>query len=364
MNNDNQSPANPHTSTTPKNGTGKVITDANIHLLFWGDAWLSASNQPTMASVVTALDTLVSGPYLSKLSQYGVRHAQIADAYVVGLGLESAAPSNFTDTDSSNLIEDLIRESLLPPITNAAGYTEVFALILPSAPGGSGGGWSFAGHHAYKTNAAGKNIYFLVVTSTGNSLEAITIGFSHELVESCTDPDFNEFKFSDGGELADPCQNQYGAVNGVYAQKYWSQSEKACVLPVLPDAPVPAGAERVVNITATCTINAAAKTPSAKTSTFNFTRVANLDNNQSNEEVVITTPSVGGFSADIVMNLTWKSDYSVSVSFTSAFYQGVNSVTSYANSFSLKPTYVETFNVGHELNDNADTCSIIFHVSN
>jgi hypothetical protein len=58
--NDNQSPANPGESTTPANGSGKVMQDANIHLMFWGEAWLSATNQPTAAAVATALTSLGS----------------------------------------------------------------------------------------------------------------------------------------------------------------------------------------------------------------------------------------------------------------------------------------------------------------
>jgi hypothetical protein len=361
--NDNQSPANPGESTTPANGSGKVMQDANIHLMFWGEAWLSATNQPTAAAVATALTSLVNGPYLGELAQYGVEHAQIADANVVDFGGQTAAPANFTDTDTTNLIAALINAGLMPALTNATAYQELFALILPSGPGGAGGGWSFAGHHNFKTNAAGKNIYFLVVTSTGNALDAITAGFSHELVEACTDPDFNEIKFSgDGGEneIADVCENQFGRVNGVNVQKYWSHAESACVVPVLPNDPVPQGASRVVPITATLTI----KTASGGNKTFNTDRTATLDNNATSAEVVISTPSVDGFSSDIVLNLSWHSDHSISVDFTSAFYQGLNSVTSYADSFSLQPGFVETYDVGHEFNNNADTCAIQFLVNN
>jgi hypothetical protein len=361
--NDNQSPANKGESTTPANGSGKVMQDANIHLMFWGEAWLSASNQPTMDQVVTALTSLVGGPYLGDLAQYGVKHAQIADASVVDFGGQTAPPANFTNTDMVNLVEDLINEGLMPALTNATAYQELFAFITPSGPGGAGGGWSFAGHHNFKANAAGKNVYFLVVTTTGNSLEAITAGFSHELVESCTDPDFNEIKFSgDGGEneIADVCEDQFGSVNGVNAQKYWSDQERACVLPVKPNAAVPQGASRVVPITATLTI----KTASGTNKTFHIDRTATLDNNRTSAEVVISTPSAGGFSSDIVLNLSWHSDHSISVDFTSAFYQGLNSVTSWAASFSLPPGWVETYNVSHELNNNADTCAIKFLVNN
>jgi hypothetical protein len=362
-NSDDPSPANPGSDTTPNNGNGAVIADANIHLLFWGDAWLSGSTQPTMSSVSDAFVSLLGGPFLGRLRQYGVEHAQIADSAVVNLGLNTAAPTNFTHADCVTLVEALISEGLLPTLTNAPGFNEVFALILPSAPG-SGGGWSFSGFHNYAANSQGKNVYYLAVTSTGQALDAITACFSHEIVECCTDPDFNEIKFSNSGEneIADICENQFGYVNGVNAQKYWSQNEAACVLPTKPDASGPAGSDRALDISAKVTINAGGSAP--KSSTFSFSRVVAVDNNQTTAMAVLTTPAVKGLSANVVMNFSWNSDTSVSVSFSSAFFSGLNSVTSYTNSFDLKPNWTEFYTVGHEMDNNFNTCAITFNVNN
>jgi hypothetical protein len=167
-----------------------------------------------------------------------------------------------------------------------------------------------------------------------------------------------------GGELADLCQGQYYAFNGVSAQKYWSKTANACVFPTAPNKPVPNGAERVSNINAQVKIAVGVNGHSPKSTSFGFTRSISLDNNQATGDVVITTPMLDSWSANVVMNFTWNSDFSLSVSFTSAFFQGVNSVTSYANSFKLEPGYVENFSVGHEYNSGADTCDITFSVTN
>jgi hypothetical protein len=89
------------------------MQDANIHLMFWGAAWLSAANQPTAAAVVTALTSLVSGPYLGKLAQYGVKHAQIADVNVVDFGGQTAAPLTIKTASGGNKTFNIHRTTTL-----------------------------------------------------------------------------------------------------------------------------------------------------------------------------------------------------------------------------------------------------------
>lgn len=360
---DSPTPANPGSDTTPANGSGAVIAVANVHLLFWGDAWLSSTTQPSMTDVIAAVTTLLSGPFLGDLRQYGVKHAQVADTAVVGLGLNPTPPANITADDALTLVAALIREGLLPTLTNAPEYSEVFGLITPSTPAAPNT-WGFGGFHNYGADAQGKNIYFFVVGSAGSITDGITIGVSHELVECCTDPDFNEIKFSNSGEneIADICEDQTGYVNGVHAQKYWSQTEKACVLPTQPNATGPTGSNRVLNLAAKVTINAGGK--SAKSATFDVTRVVTVNNNQTSAVAVVTTPAVNTLSANIVLDFTWNADFSVSVSFSSGFFLGLNSVTSYKNSFKLQPGATEFYSVDHEIDNNTDTCTITFNVNN
>jgi hypothetical protein len=76
-----------------------------------------------MTAVIDALNALVGGPYLGRLTQYGVNHAQIADSAVVDLGLSTSAPANFTHADCVTLIEALISEGLLPALTKLQDTT-------------------------------------------------------------------------------------------------------------------------------------------------------------------------------------------------------------------------------------------------
>jgi hypothetical protein len=60
--------------------------------------------------------------------------------------------------------------------------------------------------------------------------------FSHELVEALSDPEGNGIQVNptnanNWNEVGDVCQST-GLVNGVTVQSYWSQTDKACVIPV------------------------------------------------------------------------------------------------------------------------------------
>jgi hypothetical protein len=213
-------------------------------------------------------------------------------------------------------------------------------------------------------------MYYLWVSNDG-TLGIVTIGFSHELVEACTDPDGNGIQInprssSNWNEIGDICESEIGIVNGVQVQKYWSKSALACVVPTQPDNPIPAGANRLITVNAKFVIAGALNTSAPNTETFSFTRTIPLNNNQTTGEIVITTDKIvkNNLSANVVLSFTWHNDLSVSVKFTSAFFLGVNAVTSYANNYTMGAGGAEYYTVGHEINNNTDTCKIIFNTLN
>jgi hypothetical protein len=64
--------------------------------------------------------------------------------------------------------------------------------------------------------------------------------FSHELVESCTDPEGDGIlgnpgtcSFDDDSwcEIGDVCEGIFETVNGVSVQAYWSEEARKCVIP-------------------------------------------------------------------------------------------------------------------------------------
>src|SRR5262245_32323291 len=61
---------NPLANITVSNGGGAIIRNVPVQLLFWGSAWRTDPN-PSIYSVIDAVRSMVTGPYLSRLAQYG-----------------------------------------------------------------------------------------------------------------------------------------------------------------------------------------------------------------------------------------------------------------------------------------------------
>src|SRR5262249_36209308 len=69
------------------------------------------------------------------------------------------------------------------------------------------------------------------------SRAGISCAFSHELVETITDPDGSGIQVDprgiiDWNEIGDACNNLCQSVNGVTVQAYWAARSLACIIPV------------------------------------------------------------------------------------------------------------------------------------
>jgi len=100
-------------------------------------------------------------------------------------------------------------------------------------PTGVSSGGSFVGEHTF-FNFSGTNCHFGWVTNSG-TLNGITPIFSHELVESVTDPEGSAIlgdpgSCNQGGwcEIGDVCTGNNVTINGVLVQRYWSQADGTC----------------------------------------------------------------------------------------------------------------------------------------
>jgi hypothetical protein len=108
-------------------------------------------------------------------------------------------------------------------------------LILPANVGSNK---PLAGEHTYDTDYDFPFDYdkawFGWVTHNGK-LDSLTPIFSHELVEACTDPEgdgiqVNPRNDSNWNEIGDVCCST-ARLNGVLVQSYWSDRDKACIIP-------------------------------------------------------------------------------------------------------------------------------------
>ena len=363
-------PDDGNNAKTVSDGGGPKITNVNVHLLLWGSQWLQPTNNPNAGSVVNAIDSILTGPHMNKLSQYGVGSGTLADAFII----TSPNPNSpFSDGNVGDMVWNLIDAGFFPEPDEAGGRGELFAFIMP--PGvnsnrndGTVGEHTTAGDYDFPFDF--DTAWYCWVTNNG-TLDSITKIFSHELVEAVSDPQgdgiqVNPRNNSSWREIGDICQNSSGRINGVLVQSYWSQQDLACIIPTIPTTNVPPESKRKITVNVTFHIT----DPGVfhdDTGTSSFTRSVVVTQNNPTSQIVITSPVVGGeSSANLILNLTWHNDYSVSVNFTSALFDGADVDTSTGNNFTLSRDTWQSWWINHHSGDwiEADSCHIDFDIHN
>jgi hypothetical protein len=211
---------------------GPVIPHVRLILVFWGTWWNSTSAVPTVGQVTDAVVNILTGPYMNSLAQYrGIGSGFLQSSIVVSTAIGSSPaspPANFSNNDISTLLSNMLTAGLMPgPATDAE---LLYMVMLP--PGVSQPG--LLGEHTY-FGFNGTNLHFGWVAN-GGSLASVTWVFSHELVESVTDPEGSAITgtgCNQGGwcEIGDVCTGNTAVINGVTVQRYWSQADQQCVVP-------------------------------------------------------------------------------------------------------------------------------------
>lgn len=221
---------------------GPIITNVHVVPMFWGSAWNDDRKpNPTLLQVYGALASITAGPYMDGLSQYrGVGRGQV----ILGWGTRSNTsepPNPFTDDDIAKLVTTAIDAGTVPAPDDLPGSQYLYTVFLPPGVNPKGGG---GGEHTYRSHN-GQNVHFAWVTH-GGSIDSISDTFSHELAEAVTDPEGSAFTFTSEGdpgypgwiEIGDVCQSYNARLNGVMVQAYWSQRDRACIIPTLNLPPI------------------------------------------------------------------------------------------------------------------------------
>ncbi len=211
---------------------GPVIPHVRLILVFWGSWWNSTSAVPSVGQVTDAVVNILTGPYMSSLAQYrGIGSGFLQSSIVVSAAIgnsPASPPASFSNSDVATLLTNMLAAGLMPgPATDAE---LLYMVMLP--PGATQPG--LLGEHTY-AGVNNTNLHFGWVAN-GGSLESVTWVFSHELVESCTDPEGSAITgtgCNQGGwcEIGDVCTGNTAVINGVTVQRYWSQADQACVVP-------------------------------------------------------------------------------------------------------------------------------------
>jgi hypothetical protein len=232
--------AGPTDSITDKGGARIVHCD--LELIFWGSQWQTATN-PSAGNILAAVQTLLAGPYLAEMRQYGFQ----------GITLRGATnfttpnpPVNFKTSDVGDIVWSAIDQGIFPEPDDDGGRI----LYMVFMPTGTNGPASARGAHSDPSDYDFPfDIDYAWVGWIGpGTLDYTMDVFSHELVEALSDPESDAWRMTrninGGGEIGDACNNTVDRVDNLLLQAYWSQKFRACALPFGPP-PLPQEASDV-----------------------------------------------------------------------------------------------------------------------
>ena len=218
-------PGGPGPGTQVSNNGGGPMYTVQLHIVFWGDAWNSPSpGSPTMADVYNDIAAIVASPYLDGLREYGPTGGiSVVDAWHVG-GYNPT--SSFTSTDTNYIAWYMMAFGPIPQAVET-----VVCVMMPPGVTNS----SLNGEHSTSLVPNLTNVPVLWVLYRDRA--GISCTFSHELVETITDPDGSGVQIeprdaSNWNEIGDACNNICTTIKGVTVQAYWSNVVKACIVPV------------------------------------------------------------------------------------------------------------------------------------
>jgi hypothetical protein len=238
----------PTVAFTPQLGNGTLpsvisnnqqqdLQNPPVVLIFDGSQWNSQNEQP----IISAVQSIISGPYLSKLTQY---HASATAPW--GGSWQTTQQLTVSDGDGGHRPAAGTLQTFLQNEINAnPGQAVKGALyVVITDPQDSNGANGAAYGENYVTDANGNRaMYVGTAPSFSGGLVAqdtFTTVFSHELAESMaqgvtvTDPG----NTGGGNQIADNEPDNFATnsfydyrLNGNLVQAYWSQNDGAFVVP-------------------------------------------------------------------------------------------------------------------------------------
>lgn len=237
------------------NSGAQVLTNVHVQLIFWGVQWAGSPNQ-LATQVISAVQGLLSGPYMSELAQYGVHRGSLLGTTFVA---DEDPPNPFSYTDVSDfVIRQLDNDNLPEPDSD---WPIAYCVLMPAnvafagdsrvdkkvpLPAGTlsgvvGANSNIVWHDYDLGDVDNDPAHYLWVgcrgaAATQANVDYITSVFSHELAEMCTDPNGGDGIVQVGGagglsQIGDPCTNLCDYVRGVRVQSYWSQLDGRCIVP-------------------------------------------------------------------------------------------------------------------------------------
>ena len=238
---------------------GSKIEVPDLQVVFWGPYW-PGSGQRTVDDLMQAVSSMVTGPYLEGMRQYGYTGPVNVRQPIINTGnpnISLTAPGlNVNQVPSMlqavfNLVDNLRQNNSMGDVTSNHDLV-VLVFLDPSIPfpqvfGPTGVSQStvYGEHAEYQATRflapAIRFAYGWICTQPANGLSAFdqaTWTFSHELVEAISNPFPNSGWVqtvppspSGAGEIGDICNNVACVVDSIVVQPYWGVQQSNCILP-------------------------------------------------------------------------------------------------------------------------------------
>jgi hypothetical protein len=215
---------------------GAIVGTARLVLLFWGEFWQTATN-PSVADIHQAADEILNSPYLREMTQYGFLGLSL-DPPTIVLRPGPAFPT-YSSSSVRDMVWALIDDDVFPEPQDDNGRI-IYMVFAPQGTrwekledGGAHG-------QAKDIDFPGFVEYAWVAWVNHGTIDQITATFTHELVETISDPEDHERGWVVDGrpehedEIADVCNSQTGFVGSHTVAAYFSDRLKSCVVPSFP----------------------------------------------------------------------------------------------------------------------------------
>src|SRR5215472_9966964 len=131
-----------YTVTSTDDKGGRVLTNVEVILVFWGSFWTTnPPPSPSADEYKQAIIGILTGPYMGSLRQYrGVGQGTLI---FTDLNDSSDPADGYTDAQVVTMLKDRLDHTTMPP--PADGHDRFYAVIVP--PGINNSITKFAGQH-------------------------------------------------------------------------------------------------------------------------------------------------------------------------------------------------------------------------
>jgi hypothetical protein len=228
---------------------GTKLNNPPVYLIFWGSYWQTPAGVQMCADLQNQTASLLSGPYLSGLQQYGVD----GHAHLSTVRFDKSDPSNgFTEDQVKAVFNNQIDNNGLPEADDTSNCP-IYVVLTPPNVSAQGGALGYHGTDTdYDFPFDFDRMPYAWVGGFGpdyaSQVSLYMDTMSHEVVEAITDSEIdliqkpgitsNQPGYNDpnSNEIADfePEATTIGyayRVNGVETQAYWSKQNQAFIVP-------------------------------------------------------------------------------------------------------------------------------------